>query len=391
MSTATTAARTPWAKVTGVAALVSLVVGLIVLAFSWPGITANPHDVPVGIVGSGPQAEAIKTAVTDKSDGALKLTTYDSRDDAVAAIERRESYGAIILPAESTAAPEVLKATAASPQVAQLMTGLAEQLQTQVDAQIKSTIESTIAQQQEAAAAAMKAALAAAASGQQPQVPEASGTPFELPTVTVTVTDIAPYTARDPRGAGLSAAMFPLIIGGIAGGVALSLMVKGRRRRLTGVVLYSAFSGLVLGGILQGWFGALQGNFALNAAALALAIGSISALVTGLFSLLGMPGVPIAVLLLFFLGNPLSGAAIPAEFVAGPWGYVGQWLPPGAAVTLIRNLSYFPDANNTFPWLVLTGWFVLGVFLTIAGHARAARSSSNTAVADSADAELAAA
>jgi hypothetical protein len=35
----------------------------------------------------------------------------------------------------------------------------------------------------------------------------------------------------------------------------------------------------------------------------------------------------------------------------------------------MRNLSYFPEADNTFPWLVLAAWTVSGAVMTLAGEA----------------------
>ena len=70
------------------------------------------------------------------------------------------------------------------------------------------------------------------------------------------------------------------------------------------------------------------------------------------------------------VGNPLSAATQPLQFMVGPWGAIGQWFVPGASVTLLRDLSYFPDANATFPWLVLAGWAAVGVIGMLAGHFR---------------------
>ncbi|MDP3208435.1 MAG: hypothetical protein Q8M65_04735, partial [Rhodoglobus sp.] len=75
-------------------------------------------------------------------------------------------------------------------------------------------------------------------------------------------------------------------------------------------------------------------------------------------------------LLFLLFANPLSAAAQPVEFLAAPWGAIGQWFPPGAAVTLLRDLSYFPRADTMLPWLVLGGWAVLGLVLSLAGHYR---------------------
>src|SRR4051794_28233316 len=48
-----------------------------------------------------------------------------------------------------------------------------------------------------------------------------------------------------------------------------------------------------------------------------------------------------------FVANPISGAAQPYEFIAGPWGEIGQFFVPGAGSSLIRQISFFPDASVT--------------------------------------------
>ncbi|MBD3752590.1 MAG: hypothetical protein IE935_09215 [Micrococcales bacterium] len=64
---------------------------------------------------------------------------------------------------------------------------------------------------------------------------------------------------------------------------------------MTTVVVAAVGAGLVLAGILQGLFGALQGSFWLNAAACVVTIAAIAATVTGFAGLLGPAGVPPAV------------------------------------------------------------------------------------------------
>ena len=78
------------------------------------------------------------------------------------------------------------------------------------------------------------------------------------------------------------------------------------------------------------------------------------------------------------MANPISAAAIPVEFLPEPWGAIGQWFPPGAAATLLRDLSYFPAADTTFPWLVLAGWAAGGILLSLLGHFRTAGGRSPT-------------
>ncbi|MFK4788340.1 hypothetical protein [Microbacterium sp. ZW T5_56] len=358
--------HTPLLRAAGIGVALSVGIGVILLAFAWPAITASPRDIPVGVVGSGDQLTTIEEQVSDRADGAVKLTAYGDRAAAVAAIERREAYGAIVLGADATTAPEVLTASAANTAVAQLLQGVATQLQAGIDAQIRSQVEAGVAAAQQQAVTQMQQALAAVQAGQAPQLPAAdAATPFAVPTVTVKVTDVVPLADTDERGAGLAIAAFPLVLGGLLGGVLLSILIKGAARRLFAVVIYSAAAGLVLAGVLQGWFGVLQGSYGLNALALSLAVGAISATVTGLYGLLGTPGIPVGAVVMMLFANPLSAATMPVEFLLRPWGAIGQAFPPGAAGTLLRDLSYFPDADVSGPWTVLLLWFVGGLLATV--------------------------
>ncbi|MGR0221019.1 hypothetical protein [Agromyces sp. ZXT2-6] len=377
--------RTPYGRAIGVGAALSLVVGLIVLAFAWPSVTAEPKDLPVAIAGPDATVEQAESRVAEQSDGAVAFDRVDDRDAAIAAIERRDVYGAIVLGEAPTDAPEVLVASAASPLVAQTLTGVAAELQQGIDAQLREQLPSVLqATLQDAIAAAVQAALAQA-SGQAPATPPAPPSVPELPEVTVTVTDVVPLADTDPRGTGLAAAMFPIVIGGLLGGIGISLVVIGAARRVVAVVAYAAAAGLVLTGILQGWFGALQGDFWLNSGAIALAMAAIAAPIVGFVALMGRAGIALGALTFLLVANPISAAAIPVEFLLEPWGAIGQWFPPGAAATLLRDLSYFPAAGAAFPWLVLATWAVGGIALALVGHFRTAGGAEPDAEATHAD------
>ncbi|MFC9920087.1 hypothetical protein [Agromyces binzhouensis] len=376
--------RTPIGRAIGIGAVLSLVVGVILLAFAWPSVTAEPKDLPVGVVGPDAAVTQVEERVADEAEGAIALERYDDRDAAVAAIRTREAYGAIVLGDAPTDAPEVLIATAASPAVAQNLRGLAAELQAGIDEQVRAALPGQL---QQVLADAVQAAVAQATGqggGTQPGTPSVP----EFPTVTVTVTDVVPLADSDPTGSGLAVAMFPLVLGGMLGGIAISLAVIGAMRRVAAVTAYAVAGGLVLAGILQGWFGALQGDYWLNAAAISLALAAIAAPITGLVALMGRAGIGVGAVLFVLVANPISAAAVPVQFLAEPWGAIGQWFPPGAAATLLRDLSYFPDAPTAFPWLVLAAWAAGGILLSLIGHFRTAGGAEPDAEAAHADEEL---
>ncbi|PZF09993.1 hypothetical protein DEJ25_13520 [Curtobacterium sp. MCPF17_011] len=317
--------------------LVAALVSLVVIAFTWPTRTTEARDIPIALAGPAAQTSQVFTALT-KGNDTFDVRRADDRADAVHLIKHRDVYGAVILSASG--APEVLTAPAASPAVAQVMNTLAAKLQEQ--------------------------SVAAAA--------QAAGSTTSMPTVKVT--DVVPLSDDDSSGGGLVAAAFPLVMGGMLGGIFLVFLVHGTLRRLTGLIVYALAGGLAIPGILQGWFGILQGPYLENAAAFALALSSIAGTILGASTLIGRIGVSTGPVLFLLFANPISSAATPTSFLPAPWGTIGQWFPPGAGTRLIRDISYFPDVNSTLQWLILGGWTALGLTLMGTGaflHGRRAR------------------
>ena len=323
-------------------------VGVLVVAFLWPTITSSVHGIPVAVVGSSATVETLETQLEAKSPGTFDFQTAGSADAAKQLIREREVYGAIVV----GDAPEVLTSSAASPVVNQLLTGLAPTL---------------------------GSAFTAAAVAQ--------GAPAGT-VVTVAVTDVVPLASSDPRGTGFAASSFPLVLGGMLGGILTSLLVVGVWRRAALVAGFAVVGGVAITSILQFWFGAFQGNFFVNAAAVALTMAAISGVITGAVALVGRAGVLVGPVLFLLIANPLSAATSPVEFIAAPWGAVGQFLPPGAAATLLRDLSYFPDASTLLLWLVLAAWTLLGLLLSTAGHFRSAGAVTTSALIEAEVAEL---
>jgi hypothetical protein len=333
--------ETPTGRIVGMSVALAAVLAVIVLAFSWPSVTADPRDLPLAITGPEPAVAALTASVEQTQPGAVSFTTVADREAAIDAIRTREVYGAVVLGAQ----PEVLTASAGSPVVAQLMNGIAGQLQRGLQAQ---------------------------AGG--------SGAPAPV----VTVTDVVPLSTDDPRGTGFVAALFPLLLGGMIGGIGISLAIVGALRRVLAVTTYAVVGGIVLTAIMQSWFGSLQGNWWLNATAIAFTVAAIAAPITGLVALIGRPGIALGPVLFMLIANPISGANIPPQFLPWVWGAIGQWFPPGASATLLRSLSYFPDASTVFGWLVLAGWAAAGLVLSVLGHARTGRTVASSAPADAA-------
>ena len=350
------------------AVFAAAIVSVILLAFSWPTVTSDPRDLPIAAVGNQDQIDQI---ADNAPEGVLDLKEVDSRAEAEQLIREREVYGAFV-PGDE---PEILTSTAASPAVAQQLKAIGAQMQQQIDEKAIAGMQDGMKQMQDALAAGSQGPAGASASPGNPdqaqtkpggnaQGPDASA--MKVPEVTVT--DVVPLNEDDPTGAGLAIAGLPLTIGGIVGGVLTSMIVRSRRMRTVAVLAYGAIGGLALTLILQSWFGILQGSFGLNVLATGLAVAATAGLINGFVSLVGPAGIAIGAVLTMFIGNPISALQTPKEFLAGSWGDIGQFFVPGASGTLLRDLSYFPDATMAMQWWVLIGWFALGVVLILAGH-----------------------
>ncbi len=344
MSSTPLAPHTRWPRVVTLAVGIVAVVSVVVLAFLWPSVTAEPRDLPVAVVGEPAVVAQVQAGLDQQASGTLELVPAPDRDAAVDLVENRDAYGALVLGQQ----PEVLTASAANPAVAQLLTGLQPALQAQVDA-----------------------------------VAAAQGVPADA-VPTVTVTDVVPLSADDARGSTLAAASFPLVLGGMAGGIAISLAVVGVWRRVAALGIYSVVGGPAIAGILHG-LGGLHGAYLTDSLAVGLTLLGIGGTIVGAVAVLGRPGVAVGPVLFLLVANPISASAMPVEFLLAPWGAVGQWFPPGASATLLRDLSYFPGADTTFPWLVLTGWAALGLLLALAGHFRERGAATATALREASD------
>jgi hypothetical protein len=149
------------------------------------------------------------------------------------------------------------------------------------------------------------------------------------------------------------------------------------------VVGYGLGAGLLAAGLMH-WTGVLAGSYLGGATAIALLTGAISATVAGLHALAvaafghrspvaGQVGIALGALLVFLIGNPLSGLAAAPEMLPQPWGEIGQFLPVGAGATLIRSAAYFDWAGGTRSVIVLASYVLVGLLLLATAGTRRRR------------------
>jgi hypothetical protein len=281
---------------------------LLVLAFVVPGHDPEPHDVPIAVVGTA-EAAAIQREVDAAVPGGFDVTAVPDAAAAEQAILDRDVYGAVI-PAER----RLLIASAASFTVAQLL--------------------------------------------QQAFAERASD-----------VRDVRPLDPDDPRGATLNLLGIPLIVVCLPVGLLLARLPL--RQTMAATLAFVALAGLAVMATINGWIGALPGDYLPLAAITALLVGAVVFPAVAFVRLLGPPGLLIVAIVVFFIGNPANGAATAPELLPGFWRAVGPFLPPGAGVTSLRNVAYFDGAAIAGPLIVLAAYWAGGIALLAAASRKA--------------------
>jgi hypothetical protein len=283
----------------------------------------QPHAVSVGVVASDPATARQLAGRLDTLAGhPLDPTALDNRADAVRRIERDKLAGALVVD-PSTRNDEVLVAGGGGTSLA---TALEETLQ-RVEAEQGRT---------------------------------------------VTVTDVVPLQSGDARGL----TGFYLTIGWLVGGYLVASLLgvaKGSRPanprraaiRLGATVPYALLSGLGGALIVDQLLGALTGHFWALAGLGTLLVLAAATVTMALQVLFGTLGIGLTVLLFVVLGNPSAGGAYQTALLPGFWRGIGGALPNGAGTDAIRRIVYFGGTGTTAEVLLVAGYVVVGVAVTL--------------------------
>lgn len=355
-----TAERSSWIKVISTSLLASLLVAVVILAFTWPTKTMEAKNLPVSIAGPEVTVSQFEQSLKDKGIETFELKQASSREEAEQQIKQRETYGAIIF--TEGAAPEVLTAPAANAAATQMLNGVATQLNAQI--QQKALAAKTEALTQAVQAGGEQGAQAAAQLEQMKvQAEQASA-------MAVKTTAVVPLSDSDTSGSGIAISAFPLVIGGILGGSFSALRVNGTWRRFATATLYAVIGGALTALILNVWFGLVPGDFATLWVAFGATYLATASFIVGVSALSSpLAGLGLGAVVTMFIGNPISGASMPSVFLPGAWGQIGQMMVPGASSTLLRSIAYFPEAATSGQWLVLGSWIAFGLLTGVIGWA----------------------
>lgn len=311
----------PPQKLAGILLGLLAILTVMLLAFAAPALNSGPQNLPLAVSGPEPGVSQIAATLEEQSPGAFEVTAYADSDEAAEAILDRAAVGGIAVDGNAIT---IQLASGAGPAYAQLLQGVGSGLEQ---------------------------------AGQE-----------------VHYQDLAPTSADDATTIGVSTLGLPLIFGGMATAALLLVAYRGPvGMRLLGASTLALLGGFVAAAVLQFGFGAFDGAYWQISLVISAGILAIASFVLGLGTLLGRSGIALGALLMLLVANPLSGLANGPDWLPQPWGDTGQFLPLGAAGSLIRSVAYFDGGGAIAPALTLAAWILAGVLLAGLGAARAGR------------------
>lgn len=294
-------------------ALVAIEQCLFTFNYTSSGHAPVASNMPVGVSGPSSLIDAVQ------KDLSLKVKTFPDEASARQAIDRAETFGALIPGKPDSTLLVVPSASALAP----------------LDL-------------------ALKFEEAAKAEGQPLKV-EAYA-PLALP-------------KGDPFGIVPSLILIPLLIGGYLAASMLRTATGTSTAPYRGLFLigFAAIAGLLINLIVGPLLSAYPTEkFWVLWPILSLVILVVAAFGSVMGRLLGAAGTLVTVIVLILFGNPSSGGANGVPYLPDFWMTIGPFLPPRNALTLIHDTIYFDGNGTSQALLVLLAYLVVfGIILAV--------------------------
>lgn len=183
----------------------------------------------------------------------------------------------------------------------------------------------------------------------------------------LTVRDLAPLPPSDSTGATSVSAILSLIIVGILGTSMIYLVTRKRTLavRLTALVILAAGAGVLTALVTNVVVGAFSGRFLVVWGVATLFILALVMPIAAFQVLLGLPGTGVGLLVFVVVGDPAAGGSTAPQLLPNPWRDISQGLPPGAAVTAMRDVVYFHGYGASGALITLGTYAIVGVIAAL--------------------------
>ncbi|MFC4052563.1 ABC transporter permease [Actinomadura syzygii] len=307
--------------------IVMVVASLIGMVFAGSFLGAlhhtRPHDVPVAVVAPETDVHRLGVMLDRKEKGAFDLTAYASQDKARAALLNRDVDAVFVLG------------------------------------------DGSVVGQGQGARLIVAGANGRIENGVLTEVFQGFG---QAAGIQVAVEDVVPLPSDDNNG--ISSIFFvvttaiPAVIMAVLFAFAVPTAGVGRRLALllAGSVVLGGANVLVADAMLGALAGAPWALWGVTS----LLVFAVASFTAGTLRAAGPPGAGLTALLLVPIGLPASGGPMGPHFIPQWYAACGEWLPPSAAISAVRNVVYFHGNALGRPLLVLGLWAAAGIALLLA-------------------------
>ena len=342
---------------------VAVVLGLILMSAIYPMVKMSPKNIPVGIVATdeGEIGKALAAGLMQNAPETVRFVRFDSVAQLEEAMDKRDVYGALVLPADFSA------------KLATLRTGAPEKATVQI--YVNEGANPTVANLMQTALANMASMINAQLSAQMlsanPDAPIPAGriADFANPVRTEIVKiNPAGHMGNAPLSF-LTGVWFTSLIGGVAlylFGNRRSFASRAEKLKLNAVQSVMPFVyGLVTGYVLAWYSTWLYGfeyeSFNKVALYLALVVAAFVFMIFATLRWLKLPGIVIYVLLMFFSMPAVQLA--PEMMPAFYRDWLFSWLPIRIYVDGIREILFISgDYFNRYSMILI---WILAVALVL--------------------------
>jgi len=296
---------------------VTAVSAVFILCFIGGLHDPGPRGVPIGLVGTPAQASRVGAALGSQKPGAFNIHSYPSVAAARNGISNRSIDAILVL--STTSMQHLLVASAVS------------------EAETNTII---------------KVFHAGAAKAH----------------VRLAVQDIRPLNTGDPQGLSMLFFVVALTAPSLVFGNLLINRIGTKLNELwhlAMITVYSVIVATVATAIADAGIGALTGApWAIFGVGVLLAF---AAAVMGAAAVRWGGGLAYVVILLLFVpaGISSSGSTLGPHMITPWWADLGRALPPGAAQSTVRNVTYFNGNATTDQLLILSAWALAGVLALV--------------------------
>ena len=359
-----------YGKITGI--LLSVVVIILSIFMSTQIPTVNPKitDLPLAIVNQDKNEtttamiEKLKENATLNDKVSLKWVEVGSKDEAIEKMNNKEYYGAIVIPENYTKSLATLvSSNAKTPEFTVLVNqGMNSQLSTQVSQILTQVVNKS----------------GEMASTQIIKQAEAANKPLPAKVVGNLINpvkvNVENINATGDFSTAPSAYFSPIWMSSLVGSVILFMYSRKEVNTIKERVVQKTVQLCIIGlvsvtiGLLAPYFsewilGVTVDNYSGIATFLSISTFAFITLIFGTISLIGLAGVPLAVLLLFFALPLLSLAPEMLSSFYTDW--VLPWLPMRMLFDGVKNILYFCQGGWNLATKELIYVVIIGVTLIL--------------------------